>query len=46
MKEEYPISVTEDGIVICFNFEHPTKVRFSIEIIDDDSIDICSNDVQ
>ena len=38
-KARYPISVTEEGIVICVNDEHPEKTENSI-IVTEEGIDV------
>lgn len=45
MKEQHPIDVTGDWIVICLNDEHPTKQLSSI-LVKVDGIVICFNDEQ
>ena len=42
-KAEFPIEVTEEGIVICVNDEHPQKEEFPIEVTEE-GIVICVND--
>ena len=40
-----PIEVTEEGIVICVNDEHPLKAEFPIEVTEEEIV-ICVNDEQ
>lgn len=35
LKMQIPITVTDDGIVICLSDEHPSKEYFPIEVTDD-----------
>ena len=42
---EYPIEVTEEGIVISFNDEHRQKVEFLFEVTEE-GIVICVNEEQ
>lgn len=47
MKAHSPIEVTDDGIDICSNEEHPQKALYPIDVIDEGfSNVICINDEQ
>ena len=43
LKADFPIEITDEGIVICASSKHPLNARLSIDVTEE-GIDICFND--